>query len=279
MIETGFAFQIFNKMFKRKLEAIIRKDLSRFTCTFRERFGIVLNEERVFLPRAPLASRASRIPVASGIEFEKKVAHIVSRLLYLNHPLHVETTAKTGHLPDIRFSVNGYTVGIEVKRRNAFEGGGKAFTFTNGTLVMNDPFFKTFLPEGYMPFNGRIPKFKLTPKSDPESLEEWLKEKSEFCDEKIEVSSETTVSNYYLKQGSNYILIEGKGLYHTGIDILDLGVPFFKCKCSIRVRCKQHHSTSLPGSIQASINYLKKSIIASPYDLETRLPAKLSQGG
>lgn len=276
-----------SKQMSKQMSNQMSKFIKEMLCRFQSRLETIYNVKipdscwmsrvprlpRTRLPhtRLPRASNSSN-PVVSGIAFENKIARIISELSYMGKPLSVSKTAKTGHLPDIRISVGEYTsIGIEVKRKNAFEGGGRSFKLSNGVLIMNDPFFNSLLPKDYVPFGGRIPKFKFGC-----SLEEWLEEKPLFRDERFEITNETVVSDYYLKQGSNYILIEGKGLYHTGIDVLDLNVPFFKCKCTIRIRCKQHHSTSLPSSIQASVNYKKGSLISSPYDLETCLPEKFS---
>jgi len=53
-----------------------------------------------------------------------------------------------------------------------------------------------------------------------------------------------------------------------------LGVPLFKCNTRIRIRCKRHGSTSMPGSVQAALIYTKNSIKLSPFDLQKKLPPK-----
>jgi hypothetical protein len=103
------------------IAAVIRREFLRFISAFEKRFSVSNVLEKV---NALTAARKGSAPVASGVAFEKKVAHIVSGLSYMETPLLVDKTAKTGHLPDIRFSLGERTVGMEVKRRNAFEGGG-----------------------------------------------------------------------------------------------------------------------------------------------------------
>ena len=185
-----------------------------------------------------------------------------------------EKTSGSQITPDITFQLKGNIYKIEIKTKRAFEAGGRAFQYKDEQLIMEDPFFRSLLPKNYVPFEGKIPSFK---KGD-KSLETWSREKQNFKEERIVLDDLDQVALQQKAQGSSYIQIEGYGLYHTGEDVLDLDVPMFTCKVTLRVRCKQHGKTSLPGSVQASINQNKKQLSKSCYDLDTNLPPKLTVG-
>jgi hypothetical protein len=108
----------------------------------------------------------------------------------------------------------------------------------------------------------------------------WLKERASFPDVHIgkegDVLPMNIVSMYYRSMGCDYIQIEDYGLYHTGVDTLQLGVPLFECTNWIRIRCKQHRGKGeAPSDVQATVNYAIRTADRSPYCLLTRLPLSL----
>lgn len=80
---------------------------------------------------------------------------------------------------------------------------------------------------------------------------------------------------YYKGKGVHYIQIEKYGLYHTGNDILNLGVPIFYCNQVLRIRTSKHKKKvaggRVPTDVVGDINYDKKTLIKSMYDLDGKL--------
>lgn len=204
--------------------------------------------------------------LANGTKYERHILQLLSETAWNHHP--IATPNKTGgatRLHDIVVVVNSRRVAFEVKSKNSFEGGGKTLRPANGTIK---------IPIGFLGSNkehtcweGKVPSFL----NGDKSTETWKTEKTLFRAEYRPVSADA-VRLYYKEKGTDYIQIQGKGLYHTGDDPLMLGVPAFQCPTRIRIRCKQHSSSTLPGSVQASLVFDRRRLMASPHDLETRLP-------
>jgi hypothetical protein len=112
---------------------------------------------------------------------------------------------------------------------------------------MDDEYFKSLIGD-YVPFKGNVPSFV----NGDKSFETWVNEKHNFKGEYIPVRDDA-VTQYYANKGSKYIYIESKGMYHTGEDPCKFGVPLFLASTRIRIRCKQHGSSSVPGSVMASL--------------------------
>jgi hypothetical protein len=215
-------------------------------------------------PPLPKKSRGGS-SLKSGSQYEKStytflqtVPHITCR----------NSTASAGHGVDIQFTYREQTVGIELKNKGGFEAGGRVMRLHDDKLCLDSKpetvLFQSLLGD-YVPFSGRIPSFLRGDKTFPT----WLEEAHLFRDETLVIRDESTTASYYANKGCSYIQIENYGLYHTGIDVLELGVPFFVCKAKLRIRCKRHGSNSMPSSVQASIVYDKKSITKSPFLLTT----------
>lgn len=141
----------------------------------------------------------------------------------------------------------GSEIGIEVKSEKASEGGQKKFQYADGRLIMSDPFFSSLLGS-HVPFHGDIPSFV---RGDT-SFETWLVEKKSFKDEYIDVPDDA-VAQYYARKGAAYIYIENKGMFRTGEDVCHMNVPLFRARTRLRIRCKQHGRTSLPGTVMACL--------------------------
>lgn len=209
--------------------------------------------------------RSGRNCLANGIRYERRVLLMLSETAWREHP--IVTKSRTGgatRLNDIVVVVDGKKVVFEVKNKNSFEGGGRVLKDADGSLTM--PIGLLGNEVEYTPWKGRIPSFLRGDKN----IERWKVEKPYFRDEYRPVSIDA-MRLYYKEKGVDYIQIEGKGLYHTGNDPLVLGVPPFSCFSRIRIRCKQHTSSTLPGSVQASLVFSRKRLVASPYDLESCL--------
>jgi hypothetical protein len=174
----------------------------------------------------------------------------------------LDQTAGSTKANDVIIVVDGEHYGVEVKTKKAFEGGQGAFQFRDGRLIMNDPFFVSLIGN-HVPFEGRIPGFLMGDRS----IDTWIKEKRIFKPSYIPVGNDA-VTRYYANKGSAYIYIETKGLYHTGKDPCFFGVPEFRGKTRVRIRCKQHGNTSIPGSVMASLVF-KQPTEKSPFILDT----------
>lgn len=204
----------------------------------------------------------------NGILYEKKIATSLATLQYEGIPLQVHgTTAGASSASDVQFTLSGTVYGIEIKDKDAFEGGQKRMIPGDQGLIIPEECLHKECLASYIPFQGRIPSFL---KGDKRP-EQWTAEKHLFADEYISVDSKK-VAEYYRRKGESYIQVEGKGLYHLGQDILGCGVPEFVCETLLRIRCKCHKSVPMYRSIMTSFIYKKETLIPSPFDLLTKPP-------
>ena len=230
--------------------------------------------------------------IQSGRAYETVVANRLSRMAWQNlnpedHPIPLEVceqTAGSGHGNDVSFAYRGRVIGVEVKTKGAMEAGQRAMSLVrteqgDHRLILPDipenAVHRRVLPTNFVPFEGRIPSFKLADKS----LETWGKEKPLFKSHYMRLPQSTAIAEYYAQKGSSYIQLQGHGLYHTGEDPCNFGVPMLCCSLRVRVRCKQHGSSPVPGSVQVSLNLIKGTIPSTPYCLEDpqRLPHLLCE--
>jgi hypothetical protein len=200
-----------------------------------------------------------------GLEYEIAVSNKLKELGYVVQEM---TEGKTGRMTagatkghDIVFNKNDIKICLECKDKGAFEGGGKVLKPSEKGLGIIDSCLHKELLADYIPFAGKVPEFL---KGD-KTLETWLKQKEDFKDE-YRVMDSKAITKYYKNKGVHYIQIEGLGLYHTGLDILELGCPEFECEVKMRIRCKRHTSSTMPSSVQAALIYKRKSIKKSSYD-------------
>jgi len=120
----------------------------------------------------------------------------------------------------------------------------------------------------YSLFSGRIPPFmnrKIT-------HDQWVtikKRQPYFRDTYIDCPNDI-ISKLYKAKGTHYIQISDYGLYHTGEDPCNFGVPFFECPQELRVRTKIH-SRNLTGFLKASV-----MVAAKPVDLKNLEKSKVS---
>jgi len=166
---------------------------------------------------------------------------------------------------DVPFRFRGASYGLEAKTLNASEGGQRKFSLINGSLQLPDDdrtkIHKALLPPNFVLWEGCIPSFI----RGDRTKETWEKEAASFRDIYIDAAA-TTVADFYKQKGTHYIQIEGRGLYHTGSDPCNFGVPLFSCTTRLRIRCKRHHGP-VPGTVMAALNYNKKTLPASPFCL------------
>jgi hypothetical protein len=205
----------------------------------------------------------------NGVAYEKKIADALSKLWYQGTPLSVQASTAGGSKDsDVRFSIAGTTYSMEVKDKKAFEGGQKRMMPSEAGLIIPEDCLHKECLGSYIPFQGRIPSFL---KGDKRP-EQWAAEKHLFADEFIPVDSKK-VAEYYRRKGETYIQVEGKGLYHLGVDVLGCGVPEFVCQTLLRIRCKCHKSTPMHRTIMTSFIYKKETLAPSPYDILANPPS------
>ena len=206
----------------------------------------------------------------SGRTYEETIKLVLTRISLNDVKLEVkETTAGAGWGNDIAFTHGDAEIGIEIKNKGGFEGGGKTLKH-DGTSwkVTEDCFMKNVIGDAN-PYDGQIPACFAD-----KNLSVWNREKHLFGDIYIEKPG-STVSDYYREKGCAYIQIKGKGLYHTGIDILNLGVPLFSVPTMLRIRVTKHKKKGVPTDVTAALVFKRKDIEKSPYCLETNLPPSM----
>lgn len=230
------------------------------------------------MSRVSRVSRASRGGAAaqSGFTYERAVHARLLTLLWKDESVRVSDPAgssKKDH--DLTVLNNGLT--LEAKTNGATEGGGCTMRLVNGSFQLPEhSVLKSFLPPDLVLWGGRVPSCL----TGDRSVETWLAEKESFkAPDRIPAPS-SAIADYYKAKGTMYMQIEGRGLYHTGEDVLGWGVPKFEPSCEIRIRLKQHGSSPVPQDCQACFNYKPKTLPPTPYDLmdPTRLPPGFTPG-
>ena len=191
----------------------------------------------------------------SGTAWEELCAKRLSNLQFQGSRVNVGKIASGTHGQDIPSTISGNLVGWEAKNKGAFEGGGTTLYEQNGKLDVPSkyPLLKTLKGE-FVPWN-RIPK------------------KGEMVpDEYLDVPSDA-VARYYREKGSHYMIVEGKGLYHTGTDVLNLGVPMFIVEgVRLRFRVTKHMRNGVPTDISMALTFPQRNILVSSFCLFNRLP-------
>ncbi len=205
----------------------------------------------------------------SGYAYERTLlAHLLT-LRWKDEPVRLSNpggASKTAQ--DITVLNNGLT--LEAKTNGATEGGGCILRLVNDAFQLPEhSVLRSFLPPDLVLWDGKVPSCL---KGD-RSVETWTAEKSLFKGIYIPAPS-SAIADYYKAKGTMYMQIEGRGLYHTGEDVLGWGVPKFEPECRVRIRLKQHNSGSVPQDCQACFNYKPTTLPPTPYDLmdATRLP-------
>jgi hypothetical protein len=157
-------------------------------------------------------------------------------------PIHIEI--KKSATPDwMQLSI--------VKTDNIWHSKGNSKIPNESVKVFNE------LIKDYSLFGGKIPPFM----NRRITHEQWVtikKRQPHFRDTYINCPNDI-ISKLYKAKGTHYIQISDYGLYHTGEDPCNFGVPFFECEQELRVRTKIH-SRNLPGFLKASVIVSAKPI-------------------
>jgi hypothetical protein len=217
-----------------------------------------------------------------GRAYELKVADRLATVAYKGTLIQVGATAAATANPDIPLTIpmpdETLKINIEAKNKGAFEGGCKKLISTPQGMEITEDCIQKFIMGDKTPYNGYI----LPWTQGLRTFEDWQKVKHIFEKDVYMEAAEDAVAVYYAKKGTHYIQIEGKGLYHTGADPLDLGVPMFKSKVVLRIRCTKHPrkigGQRVPTDITAALQFNRHTLVASPYTLDEGglLPPHLS---
>jgi hypothetical protein len=207
----------------------------------------------------------------SGTEYEHQVAMRMSEeLLYKGAPILVGVVAGSNkNAVDVPVVLTDGSFPLEVKKKNAFEFGSNKFYYKENKYILpENELIKHCFPDGYQPFGGYAPAF-LTGDTRNLTLEKERREQKAAgnpLDCRVPILDRSLAAKYYKSKGVDYIQIQGYGLYRTGDDPRNLGLPLLEMDLVMRVRCKPH-KTNVNYSVQAQIYCLKKPT-PSPYDLD-----------
>jgi hypothetical protein len=185
----------------------------------------------------------------NGIKYETQCFEMLNRLWYQNFPVQAQKTAGSKNEVDIVCTAGNQRFGIEIKNKGAFEGGSKKLVETDRGMGIRDECIHKYVIGDTILYDGRI----------------FSKKDDHFKKDLYINACPQTISDYYHKKGSQYIQIEKLGLYHTGEDILNLGVPLFICKNTrLRIRSSKHRYTDITAALQ----FDRKTIVKSPYSID-----------
>ena len=173
--------------------------------------------------------------------------------------------------PDIRFILNNLDIGLECKNKGSFEGGSLKLSFDKNRLVFVD---ETSIHSKILGNDTIYDGLNLPWYDGKRNYEDWTEVKAVFEKDIYKKATDDSISEYYKSIGTYYIQIEGKGLYHTGLDILNAGVPFFSCPINLRIRSSKHKKNGIPTDITGALIYNKRNLQKSCYslDVDGKLP-------
>ena len=169
-------------------------------------------------------------------------------------------------------------IGIEVKDEGAFEGGSSKMEYDYKLKRLTFPHSKLHqrcLGDEILYGGKNLPWYE-------GNCNEKLSD--EFKNDIRRELPTNTMSEYYKDKGVYYIQVQGYGLYHTGEDILNLGVPFFECHQYLRIRTSKHkkklpNGVRIPTDVVGDINYNKRTLKRSAYNLDGNLPPSMRREG
>jgi len=206
-------------------------------------------------------SRGS-ISLRSGVAWEKLCSEKMKQLLYNGCAISVGSTAGGGRGQDIPTLISNMQIGWEAKNKGAFEGGGTTLYEVDGRLTVPNKYpllqslFGNHVPWGRVPAKGEM-----------------------IEDDYLDVPADS-LAKYYLNKGSTYVIVEDKGVYHTGIDLLNLGVPYITvCGMRLRTRVTKHKKNGVPTDVSTAIVFPRRNLESSKFCLFNRLPPALTVVG
>lgn len=220
-----------------------------------------------------------------GRQYERDIAHICklfqSPFLSNDIPLHTQHDYQLGGCTakqDLYLNVYGIEdIGIEIKRKTP--------DWMQMSIIPNDSEYGKWMPthKHKIPPGSRdifqkylddiifpIPPFI----TRSITYDEWQEYKHEFRDQYHNIPN-TTIALAYAMKNTKYIQLHGYGLYHTGEDVCNFGVPMFECDQRMRIRCKRHGKKDatgrdIPSSVTVSFTPRYKTLTKSPFSLDSK---------
>jgi hypothetical protein len=209
----------------------------------------------------------------NGMAYETQISNTLKRLQYQTKPILVGQTAGSKGVCDIPIQVGNIKTGIEAKNLGAFEGGcKKLYPTADGMRILEDCIHKSIIGNRQL-YDGAILPWnegKRTP-------DDWAAAEHIFKPDIYIDAPRQSIAEYYELKGANYIQVEGFGLYHTGNDVLGMGVPKFECDVKLRIRSSKHIKDRIPTDITAGLQFNRKTLQKSPFCLDTKLPIGFSE--
>lgn len=212
----------------------------------------------------------------NGLIYQDKIYNKLKNKLINGVPIELVQVEKSNSGPDLVIKYGNEKIGVEVKNKKAFEGGSRKMKFdkSKSRLVFDKDTIHASLLNDTCIYEGKnLPYYE-----GKKSNEDYEKVKAIFSKDEYIVITSNMVSVYYMSTGVYYIQIEGFGLYHTGNDILNLGVPFFECNQCLRIRTSKHkNKRGIPTDVVGDLNYDKKTLTKSTYDIDGNMPPNIKQ--
>jgi hypothetical protein len=207
----------------------------------------------------------------NGMAYEAQISNRLKLLWCKQQPIHVGQTAGSRGTCDIPIQIGNIKSGIEAKNLGAFEGGSKKLKPTPaGMQILEDSIHKAIIGNRLL-YSGAI----LPWNENRRSAEDWAAVEHIFKPDIYIEAPRQSIADYYKLKGADYIQVEGFGLYHTGTDVFEFGVPKFECNATLRIRSTKHIKNGIPTDITAGLQFDRKSLVKSPYCLDTKLPPVL----
>lgn len=163
-------------------------------------------------------------------------------------------------------------IGIEIKKQKAPDWMQMSICKKNNTDWGSKGKGPIKIPEGAKTLLEDLLQNQMIYPEDPPfmdqylSYEEWLPYKEYYKDLYIPCPS-TTISEVYRAKKCQYIQISEHGLFHTGEDVCDFGVPYFDCEQRLRIRIKIHKTSISYGKNKGK---MIASVIVSPQPKDIR---------
>jgi hypothetical protein len=214
------------------------------------------------------AARSVSKCLHNGMAYETQISNTLKRLQYRNQPIMVGQTAGSKGVCDIPIQVGNIKTGIEAKNLGAFEGGcKKLYPTPSGMQILEECIHKSII-DNHQLYGGAI----LPWNANKRTLAEWTAVEHIFKPDIYIDAPRQSIAEYYELKGANYIQVEGFGLYHTGHDVLSMGVPKFECDVKLRIRSTKHIKDGIPTDITAGLQFNRKTLAKSTFCLDTKLP-------
>lgn len=211
----------------------------------------------------------------NGNTYEKSICDKLQSMKYKDNLLQVQHTGGSTANADITVITEKGIIKFETKNKGAFEGGCVKLTpCSTGLTIEKDCIQKHILGDTVL-YGGEILPWYLGKRT----VNDWRESKHLFEKDIFVKAPHDAISTYYREKGVHYIQIERMGLYHTGYDILEFGVPMFACVSSLRIRSSKHKKGGIPTDITAALQFERKSLQKSKYSLDPggELPAIIQE--